>query len=38
VSEPAARGRIHWYWLLLQLAAVAAGLWAGVRLFTAVTT
>jgi hypothetical protein len=24
---------VRWYWLILQLAAVAGGIWAGVRLF-----
>lgn len=28
---------IRWYWLLLQVAAALAGVWAGVRLFDAVT-
>ena len=25
--------RARWYWLALQLAAVAVGIWAGLRLF-----
>ena len=29
-------GRV-WYWLVLQLAAVAVGIYAGVRMFEAVT-
>jgi hypothetical protein len=28
---------IRWYWLLLQVAAVLAGIWAGIRIFQAVT-
>jgi hypothetical protein len=28
----------QWYWLILQLAAIAAGIYLGVALFDAVTT
>ena len=28
----------RWYWLVVQLAAVGAGIWAGIRLFEAITT
>jgi hypothetical protein len=38
VSPLVRPGRIQWYWLLLQLAAVATGIWAGVGLFDVVTT
>jgi hypothetical protein len=27
-----------WYWLVLQLAAIGAGIWMGVLLFNAITT
>jgi hypothetical protein len=30
-------GSGRWYWLLLQFGAIAAGIYAGVRLFDAVT-
>ena len=29
--------RMRWYWLLLQLAAVATGIWSGARIFDALT-
>lgn len=30
--------RAAWYWLVLQVGAVATGIWAGVALFEAVTS
>jgi hypothetical protein len=29
---------IRWYWLILQLVAIAVGIWAGAQLFRIITT
>jgi hypothetical protein len=29
---------VRWYWLILQLVAVAVGIWAGTQLFHVLTT
>ena len=38
MSTPSVPGRFQWYWLIVQLAAVATGIWAGARLFEIITT